>query len=140
DLPAFTITVGQTPALMQRAFVGIVASGSATLEAAYFRLPFALVYKVAWPTYVAGRMVVKVEYLGMPNVLADEEVVPEFIQHRARPSAIAEAVTQLLDDGAARQKMISEFDSILPHLGQGGASDRAAQAILRELQHDSLSF
>jgi lipid-A-disaccharide synthase len=132
-LRAFTITVGQTPALMQRAFVGIIASGSATLEAAYFRFPFALVYKVAWPTYVVGRIVVKVEYLGMPNVLADEEVVPEFIQHRARPKAIAEAVTQLLDDGAARQKMISEFDSIIPNLGQGGASDRAAEAIWNEL-------
>jgi len=133
DLRAFTVTVGQMPALMQRAFVGIIASGSATLEAAYFRLPFALVYKVAWPTYVAGRMVVKVEYLGMPNVLADEEVVPEFIQHRARPSAIGEAVRQLLDDAAARKKMISEFDTIIPKLGQGGASDRAARAIWNEL-------
>jgi lipid-A-disaccharide synthase len=140
DSHAFTIRVGEAPALMQRAFVGIIASGSATLEAAYFRLPFALVYRVAWPTYVAGRIVVKVEYLGMPNVLADEEVVPEFIQHRARPKAIADTVTQLLNDAAARRKMISEFDTILPRLGQGGASDRAAQTIVNELQHDSLSF
>jgi lipid-A-disaccharide synthase len=140
DSHTFTIRVGETPALMQRAFVGVIASGSATLEAAYFRLPFALVYRVAWATYVAGRMVVKVEFLGMPNVLADEEVVPEFIQHRARPTAIAGTVRQLLDDAAARQKMISEFDTILPKLGEGGASDRAAQAILNELQHDSLSF
>ena len=135
DRRAFTVTVGQTPALMQRAFVGIIASGSATLEAAYFRLPFALVYKVAWPTYIAGRMVVKVEYLGMPNVLADEEVVPEFIQHRARPGAIGEAVRQLSDDAAARKKMISEFDTIIPKLGQGGASDRAARAIWNELEN-----
>src|SRR5262249_24832300 len=51
DRPLFSIKGGQTAEIMQRAFVGIVASGSATLEAAYFRLPFALVYKVAWPTY-----------------------------------------------------------------------------------------
>ena len=69
---------------MQRAFVGIVASGSATLEAAYFRMPFVLIYKVAWPTYLAARLVVNVNYLGMPNLLADKEVVPEFIQQRGK--------------------------------------------------------
>src|SRR6185295_12097171 len=65
-----TIRVGNAADLMQRAFAGIVASGSATLEAAYFRMPFVLVYKVAWPTYLVGRMVVKLDHLGMPNVLA----------------------------------------------------------------------
>src|SRR5207302_1296064 len=92
----FDIKVGQTAEIMQRAFVGIVASGSATLEAAYFRMPFALIYKVAWPTYFAGRLLVKVKYLGMPNVLADKEVVPEFIQHRAQPHNLASAVLRLL--------------------------------------------
>src|SRR5439155_25140634 len=92
DRQAIQIKVGETAALMQRAFAGIVASGSATLEAAYFRLPFVLIYKVAWPTYLAARLVVNVKYLGMPNLLADREVVPEFIQHRARPDAIVKAV------------------------------------------------
>jgi lipid-A-disaccharide synthase len=129
----FEIKVGDAAAIMQRALVGIVASGSATLEAAYFRLPFVLIYKVAWPTYLAARLVVKVKYLGMPNVLAGKEVVPEFIQHRARPGVIARAVSQLIDDRAAREKMISEFDTIVAKLGEGEASDRAANAIVNEL-------
>jgi len=129
----FEIKVGQTPEIMQRAFAGIVASGSATLEAAYFRMPFALVYKVAWPTYFAGRLLVKVKYLGMPNVLADKEVVPEFIQHRARPGELAEAVLLLLDNPNARQQMIWEFDKIAAQLGESGASERAAKAILSEI-------
>src|SRR5438876_7159689 len=66
DRQMIHIKVGETAAIMQRAFAGIVASGSATLEAAYFRLPFVLVYKVAWPTYLAARLVVTVKYLGMP--------------------------------------------------------------------------
>ena len=66
------IKVGETAALMQRAFVAIVASGSATLEAAHFRMPFVLIYKVAWPTYIAARLVVNVDYLGMPNLLAGQ--------------------------------------------------------------------
>jgi lipid-A-disaccharide synthase len=129
----FAIKLGETNEIMQRAFVGIVASGSATLEAAYFRMPFVLVYKVAWPTYLAGRALVKVKYLGMPNVLAGKEIVPEFIQHRAQPHEIANAVQELMEDSRARQQMISEFDKIAAQLGQSGASERAARAILAEI-------
>ena len=133
DRHLFAIEVGTTAAIMQRASAGIVASGSATLEAAYFRMPFTLIYKVSWPTYRAGRILVRVKYLGMPNVLADREVVPEFIQHRARPRDIASAVLRLMNEPAAREKMISEFDKIIAQLGETGASERAASAILSEI-------
>src|SRR6266487_2593955 len=127
------IKIGETAALMQRAFVGIVASGSATLEAAYFRMPFVLIYKVAVPTYLAARLVVNVEYLGMPNLLAGKGVVPEFIQHRAKPSAIVKAVQPLIENGSAREQMISEFDVIIPKLGDSGASERSARAIIEAI-------
>ena len=130
---AIQITVGRAAEIMQRAWAGIVASGSATLEAAYFRLPFVLIYKVAWPTYLAARLVVNVKYLGMPNLLADKEVVREFIQHRAKSSAIVKAVQPLIEDANARQRMISQFDAIVPQLGDIGASQRAAQAIIEEI-------
>jgi lipid-A-disaccharide synthase len=132
------IKVGETAALMQRASAGIVASGTATLEAAYFRLPFVLIYKVAWPTYLAARLVVSVKYLGMPNVLADREVVPEFIQHRARPDAIVKAVRQLIEEANDRDRMISEFDTIVGKLGEGGASDQAARTIIEEIGAKSI--
>jgi lipid-A-disaccharide synthase len=128
------IKVGETAAIMQRAFVGIVASGSATLEAAYFRLPFVLIYKVAWPTYVAARLVVAVKYLGMPNVIANKEVVPEFIQHRAKPNAIVKAVWRLMENAQARERMIAEFDEIVVSLAKGEASKSAARAIIDELE------
>jgi lipid A disaccharide synthetase len=128
------IKIGEAAFLMQRAFVGIVASGSATLEAAYFRLPFVLIYKVAWLTYLVGRIVVKVKYLGMPNVLANKEIVPEFIQRDARPNKLTKAILRLLDDRAMREKMLSDFDAIIRSLGEGGASDNAAKAILEELR------
>jgi lipid-A-disaccharide synthase len=69
----------------------------------------------------------------MPNVLADREVVPEFIQHRAKPDAIAKAVLQLMDNTAARDRMLSEFDAIIRKLGESGASEKAAQAIIEEI-------
>ena len=127
------IKVGETAEIMQRAWAGIVASGSATLEAAYFRTPFVLVYKVAWPTYLAARLVVNVKHLGMPNLLADKEVVPEFIQQQAKPGAIAKAAQPLMEDARTRERMISEFDAIISKLGGSGAGERAARAILKEI-------
>ncbi len=119
--------------LMQRAHAGMVASGTATLEAAFYRLPFVLVYRVAWLTYFAARLVVKVKYLGMPNVLAGREIAPEFIQHRATPKGIADALLRLMNDPEARSLMISEFDEVMAKLGRDGASQTAARAILEEM-------
>ena len=133
DGEAIQIKVDETAVIMQHAWAGIVASGSATLEAAYFRLPFVLIYKVMWPTYLAARLVVNVKYLGMPNLLADKEVVPEFIQYRAKPRAVVEAVQPLIENANARDRMISEFDSIIGRLGETGASERAARAIIEEM-------
>ena len=133
DRQAIKIKPGQTAEIMQRVFAGIVASGSATLEAAYFGMPFVLIYKVSWITYLAGRLLVKVKYLGMPNVLADREIVPEFIQHRAQPAAIAKAVSGLFEADARRQ-MLGSFDGIRKQLGDTGASERAAKAILAEIR------
>ena len=139
DRQAIEITVGQTARIMQSAFVGLVASGSATLEAAYFGMPFVLIYKVSWPTYVAARLVVNVDFLGMPNLLAGKEVVPEFIQHEAKPDAIVNAVRLLMEDSPARDRMISSFAAIIGKVGGTGASERAAHAILEELQTGSSS-
>jgi lipid-A-disaccharide synthase len=126
------IVTGDAAGTMQRAFAGMVASGTATLEAAYFRLPFVLVYKVSWPTYFAARLVLKTKHLGMPNVLAGREIVPEFIQHEARPDTIAKAVLKLLDH-PTRERMTSEFDTIIAKLGETDASGKAAHAIMEEV-------
>lgn len=120
---------------MQRAFAAMIASGTATLEAAYFRLPFVLVYKVSWPTYFAARLVLKTKHLGMPNVLAGREIVPEFIQHEARPDLISSAVLKLKDDQGARDVMISEFDAVIARLGESGASRKAARVIIDETKN-----
>lgn len=133
DNAAIAVRIGNAADLMQRAAVGAVASGTATLEAAFFQLPFVLVYKVSWLTYLAARLVVKVKFLGMPNVLAGREIVPEFIQHAAQPPKIAAALLALLSDEAASARMRSAFDSVIAKLGEGEASATAANAILEEL-------
>src|SRR5205823_14553946 len=130
----FSVVTGDARSVMGRVNAGMVASGTATLEAALSELPFVLIYKVAWPTYLAARLVVKVKYLGMPNVLADKEVVPEFIQHTAKPKAVAKALWRLIENADARERMISEFDAVIAKLGEGEASERAARTIVEELK------
>ena len=70
----------------------------------------------------------------MPNLLADKEVIPEFIQYRAKPNAIVEALQPLIENANARERMISEFDAMVPRLGDIGASERAARAIIEEIE------
>jgi len=127
------VVTGDSSGTMQRVSAGMVASGTATLEAAYFRLPFVLVYKVSWPTYFAARLVMRTPFLGMPNVLAGREIVPEFLQHEARPKSIAASVLELVNNSETRQQMVAEFDGVTEKLGESGASEKAARVILAEL-------
>jgi lipid-A-disaccharide synthase len=128
------IGVKTSHGLMQRATAGMVASGTATLEAAYFGLPFVLLYKAAWLTFAIGRRLVKVRWLGMPNILAEREVVREFLQEDARPESIAKEVARLLDDERSRTDFQVGLGYVISKLGEPGASGRAAEAILAEVE------
>src|SRR5213082_1498898 len=131
----FSVVTSDAGSVMGRVNVGMVASGTATLEAALSELPFVLIYRVAWFTYFAARLVVKVKYLGMPNVLANREIVPEFIQHKAQPRSIAAAVERLLTDKTERARMLTDFAHVTQRLGRGEAIVNAAEAIVTELRH-----
>jgi lipid-A-disaccharide synthase len=129
------IGIGNARDLMQRAAVGMVASGTATLEAASLGMPMAIVYRVAWLTYWVGRAVVRVPFLGMVNLLAGREIAPEFIQAAARPGRIAQAVRSLLDwDGEPRARQLAALREVVERLGAEGAAARAAEAVLEELR------
>ena len=111
----------------------MVASGTATLESSFYLLPFVLIYKVSWLTYLPGRLLIRVDHLGMPNILAGREIVPEFIQHEALPDRIADSVWKLYSDPSRRATMVSEMERVVKLLGGKGAGGRAAEAVLQEL-------
>ena len=127
------ISVGNASSLMQRAAAGMVASGTATMEASFFRFPFVLIYKVSWLTFIPGRLLVRVQHLGMPNILAGRTMIPEFIQHQARPEAIADAVWELYSNESLRASMIRGMDEVILQLTEVEAGHRAAEVVLREL-------
>ncbi len=124
------IDVGAAHDLMQRATAGMVASGTATLEAAWFGLPYCLVYRVAWPTYLVGRAVVAVPFLGIVNILGEREIVREFIQANAKPENMALEMERLLKSPEDRKALQRDLAEIVAQLGEPGVHERAAQALL----------
>ncbi len=127
------ITTGDAYQLMQQASAGLVASGTATLESAFFQLPFALVYKVSWATYWPAKFLIKVPYIGMVNILAERKVIPEYIQSQATAGNLAAEVLRLTTDTEYRAELLSGCQDAIAKLGGGGASNNAAQFILQEL-------
>lgn len=126
DADWITVTDGGSHSLMQRAGCAVVASGTATLEAAYYELPYCLVYAVAWPTYVLARMLVKIQHIGLVNILAGREVVRELIQAEADPINISRELERLMDDARARGELIANLRQTTAKLGDLGAHERAA--------------
>lgn len=128
------VTDGGSHALMRRAACGVIASGTATLEAACLGLPYCLVYKVAWPTYLLGRMLVKLPHIGLVNILAGTQVVEEFIQRDAEPGRVGAALERFLGDEAHRATAVRRLEETAALLGGPGAHERAAAAVAEWLE------
>ena len=128
------IVTDNTRQVLRQARAGIVASGTATIEASLMECPMLIVYKVAWLTYFLGRMLVRVDNIGMVNIVAGKEICPEFIQGRADPALMAKAIAPLLGESSERRNMIDQIKKVNTKLGPGGSDKRAAQSVLAELR------
>jgi len=111
----------------------LVASGTATLEAALCEVPMVVIYRTSWPTYFAARTVVRIPHIALVNVVAERAVVPELIQHRAQPKRIAEELIRLLRDDELAARTKADLRAVRMYLGEPGAVDRAASAVLEHL-------
>lgn len=120
---------------------GIIASGTATVEAALMQTPFVMVYRVTPLTYLLGRSAVKVPYFAMVNLIAGQQVVPELIQSEFNAERVVAEVNKFIPDGPARQKMLSDLREVRNQLcrNPGGlpAADRAAQSVIAWLRRSS---
>ena len=124
-----TVTVGGSHSLMQRACCAVIASGTATLEAAYYGLPYCLVYRMAPLSYLMAKLLVKIELVGLVNILAEEEVIEELIQAEAEPVAVARALREFLESPAKRDALQLRLADTVTKLGGLGAHERAARAV-----------
>lgn len=131
DLP-LTLLFGHSHEALAAADLALVASGTATLEAALFKTPMVITYRQSALSWALQRRMLYLPYIGMPNILAGERLVPELVQGRATPAALSAALLDLLRDTALQRRQIEKFREFHALLRQNTAH-KAAEAVLNVL-------
>jgi lipid-A-disaccharide synthase len=131
DLP-LTLLFGHSHEALAAADLALVASGTATLEAALHKTPMVITYRQSPLSWALQRQMLYLPYVGMPNILAGERLVPELIQGRATPAALSAALLDLLRDSALRERQVQRFREMHALLRQDNAQ-KAADAVLEVL-------
>jgi len=119
--------------LMNYSHFGIIKSGTSTLEAGFFALPMIVVYKTSPLTYIIGKQLIKLDRIGMVNILLDEMVVPELIQNESNSVNIFNIASKILSDNQAYENVKLKLGKVKEKLGSDGASLKAAKSILEIL-------
>jgi lipid-A-disaccharide synthase len=131
DGPEVKVLWGRMYEALKASDAAIVASGTATLETTVIGTPMVIVYSMSPVTYGIARILVGVEQIGLPNILAGRNVVTEFIQNEATPPNIAGEILDILKDTEKRNGIIKGYREIRDGLGSGGAAERAAEAVMQ---------
>jgi lipid-A-disaccharide synthase len=117
----------------------LVASGTATLEAACYATPMVVLYRLSSTSHALARLLVRgVSHISLPNIVAGRGIVPELIQGEATIATVSAAALRLLDDGVARTSQRLALLEVRTRLGAPGAGLRAARAVLRERDGSSI--
>ncbi len=124
-----TLLFGHSHDALAAAEVALVASGTATLETALFKTPMVIAYRQSPVTWALMRRMLYLPHIGLPNILAGERLVPEFVQQKATPGALANALLDLVHDAGAQRRQVEKFRQIHATLRQGTA-EKAAEAVL----------
>jgi lipid-A-disaccharide synthase len=128
-----SVLPGEAYRVMAAADLLLVASGTATLEAACYGTPMVVLYRLSAVSHaIARRLVRGVSHISLPNIVAGREIVRELVQGDATPDAVAGAAVELLEDDVARAAQRAALLEVRVRLGEAGAGLRAARAVLRE--------
>jgi lipid-A-disaccharide synthase len=125
---------GATDDALANSDVAITASGTATVQAALHERPMVVVYRLSPLTYAIGKWLVRVSTYGMVNLVAGRSVVPELIQHDFTPARVAAETIDLLTNHVRAAQMRADLREVRVKLGGGGASGRAAEAVLATMK------
>lgn len=124
-----SLVFGETYNLLHVAKAAVVASGTATLETALFKVPQIVVYKGGAISIAVARMLIKIRFISLVNLIMDKEVVKELIQQDCNPGTISSILRSLIG-GPERHKMLKDYDLLAEKMGSAGASLRTAKLIL----------
>ncbi|MBI5417105.1 lipid-A-disaccharide synthase [Candidatus Poribacteria bacterium] len=115
----------------------IVASGTATLEAACFEKPMVIIYKTSVINWILGKIFMIIPFFGLVNILAKKEIVPEYLQIEINPEIIADYIFSVLTNNEKYLKIQNDLREIKNKLGEPGVSKRAAEIVLKTIKADS---
>ena len=121
--------------LMNIATLLVTASGTATLEAACLGVPMVIMYKTHITTYLLGQILLSLSHVGLPNILAGKEIVPELLQFKATEEDLLATVLDLLTSSEKLAQMSCQLREVVKKLGSPGATERAARAVLETASH-----
>lgn len=124
-----SVVFDQTYELLKKSDAAIVVSGSATLETAILNVPEIIVYQTSPITFYLGKMFVKLNNLGLPNLIMEHQIVPELLQSDMTPKKLSEALNSILYDEAFRNDILHSYEQLRERLGNEGAARRVAGLI-----------
>ena len=130
------VVFDQTYSVVKNAVAAVVTSGTATLEAAFLRTPQVVVYKLQYASYLVGRMLVKINFISLVNIILNRECVKELIQTDLANRIINE-LSHILTDNDYRTRMLQDYEEINTILGDGSASAQTAKVIVEDVRGNS---
>lgn len=125
----------QTYNLLLHAKAAIVTSGTATLETALFKVPQVVVYKGGRISVAIARLLVKIKFISLVNLIMGQEIVKELIQENCTPKSIKMELERLLQDSFYRGQMLGHYDQLVERVGESGASNRVAKLVVHYLDN-----
>lgn len=128
----FHFIQGKTYEILKLASLSIVTSGTATLETALFRVPQVVCYRSSFASYWIARMLIKIKFISLVNLILDREVVEELIQQKCTSKEIVKALNKIAS-GENRDIMFKNYDELIHLLGEKGASERVAKAMIERI-------
>jgi lipid-A-disaccharide synthase len=128
------VIYNQTYQLLHISRAALVTSGTATLETALFHVPQMVCYKTSGITYFLGKMVIKVPFISLVNLIAGKEVVREMIQSAFEPKALKTELKKLLIEGDYRATMLKEYETLSQKVGEKGVSEKTAGLMVKYLK------
>jgi lipid-A-disaccharide synthase len=123
------IKKGESIGVLAASDIAVIASGTATLQAAFLEVPMVVIYKLSTSTYLLGRLLVDVEHISLVNILSKRGVVPELLQQKASPEGIIRELKKLIEDESYREDMVKCFKSIKEPFSGLKASTRVTEIV-----------
>jgi lipid-A-disaccharide synthase len=133
-----SVMAGPMIEILQKCTLVVAVSGTVTLETAIYGVPMVIVYRISPVSYMLGRALIRIDHIGLVNIIAKERIVPELIQNEANPSKIAQTVGHMINDPEALIRICEKLKIVRQRLGAPGAAEKTAEIALFLLKQHEL--